>query len=302
MLKLFKIPFLSKTSEVERVSHPLTIVQQIHAEVDSIEDLLIQEANELINPNLINKDVLKKAERLKNLGFTSSSVVLSVEEETKVIQVQLGEIEKKKKLNGLVLYYKRTYPWQKFLTLEKFEEICKKYGLIYASVSRYLRDVPEKNLKEIENIKPLKTVDQDNEEVFIYITNAWSTYSGYDLINKKKFSCSFQDFSSYPNIDDKEVYNVIRKHIPNLPSATYIFSKAIVFKENKSGLYIAAPKVDFNLNDFELNANEIGYLTEEVIKELKDPIVFRFCKGGIQVISKWGLEARDEALVNPIEN
>ena len=35
------------------------------------------------------------------------------------------------------------------------------------------------------------------------------------------------------------------------------------------------------------------------VTEVKDPIVFEYCRGGmIRVISKWGLEGEDELLLN----
>jgi hypothetical protein len=33
-----------------------------------------------------------------------------------------------------------------------------------------------------------------------------------------------------------------------------------------------------------------------------DPIVFRFVRGGVLIISKWGLEAEDESLIIPEMN
>lgn len=61
---------------------------------------------------------------------------------------------------------------------------------------------------------------------------------------------------------------------------------------SKSGLFIAAPKSDFNLEG--LSKKGKGYFN---VFEIKDPIVFRYVRGGIQVITKWGLEADDDALV-----
>lgn len=39
----------------------------------------------------------------------------------------------------------------------------------------------------------------------------------------------------------------------------------------------------------------IEKITTQIV-EVKDPIVFRYVNGGIQVITKWGIEAEDKIL------
>jgi len=80
----------------------------------------------------------------------------------------------------------------------------------------------------------------------------------------------------------------------------YIFKRAEAKRINKSGLFICAPPSHFDLKTLS-KEGELGYFKVEKW-EINDPIVFRYCKGGVQVISKWGLEASDEALVNEINN
>lgn len=76
--------------------------------------------------------------------------------------------------------------------------------------------------------------------------------------------------------------------------STFTYTKIV-----KSGLFICAPQSHFDLDG--LKKNKFGFL--KVIKtEVKDPIVFRYCRGGVQVLSKWGLEADDELLYNEFEN
>lgn len=69
---------------------------------------------------------------------------------------------------------------------------------------------------------------------------------------------------------------------------------------DKSGLFIAAPSDDFNLKGLSKKSKH-GYFRVFETK-VKDPIVFRYVRGGIQVITKWGLEANDQSLVVPILN
>ena len=65
--------------------------------------------------------------------------------------------------------------------------------------------------------------------------------------------------------------------------------------EDRSGYFIAAPKEHFDLNGLTKNEQNKGFYKRTSVV-YKDPIVFRYVKGGIQVISKWGLEGNDEAL------
>ena len=64
-------------------------------------------------------------------------------------------------------------------------------------------------------------------------------------------------------------------------------------------MFITAPKSHFDLKD--LKSKGLGFF-DITITEVKDPIVFRYVKGGIQVLSKWGLEASDATLQNEILN
>lgn len=297
---MFEKLFKKKTSEdgiyPQEVHKVDPIVAEIHSAVDSVEDNLLKQAYELINSKDLSKERLKKAERLKNLGFLSSTEVVSVKRDTDAVMNE-------RELANLIVYYKSTYPFQKFLTLDSFEKICTKYGLTYMSVSRYKNDVPEKNLDEIEKAKPLKSSDSVKGLIYLHIIHPWSDREYADLIRGKKFECSFEDFSDVNNPTDSEVRRVLARTIPSFASTTgYIFSKAVIYKEDKSGLYIAAPRGDFDLIGVDDNLSEVGFVTRQVIAELTDPIVFRFCRGGIQVITKWGLEARDEALANEYEN
>ena len=116
------------------------LVQEIHDAFDNAQDELLVEAVEIINNNKVeNTEHIKQ---LMDLGFKNAKVV---QDASKKLQLAVTTAEKAE----LILYYKETYPFLKFLTYEKLEEICEKYSLIYAPVSNYIEDVPRKNLKEI---------------------------------------------------------------------------------------------------------------------------------------------------------
>jgi hypothetical protein len=62
--------------------------------------------------------------------------------------------------------------------------------------------------------------------------------------------------------------------------------------EKNRQLFIAADKSQFNLENLEKSENGLGFFNP-------DPIVFRYVKDGILIISKWGDEANDLELVVP---
>jgi hypothetical protein len=65
-------------------------------------------------------------------------------------------------------------------------------------------------------------------------------------------------------------------------------------------LFIAADKALFNLKGLEKSKNGFGFFKKHIPNP--DPIVFRYVKGGILIISKWGLEANDPELTVPEMN
>lgn len=81
----------------------------------------------------------------------------------------------------------------------------------------------------------------------------------------------------------------------NIPN--FIYRSAVVETIEKDGIFIAAPSSHFDLKGLSKKTQH-GFM--RVFKtEIKDPIVFRYVRGGIQVLTKWGLEANDPDLVVP---
>ena len=80
---------------------------------------------------------------------------------------------------------------------------------------------------------------------------------------------------------------------------TYLVQSINNITITRSGLFIAAPKSHFNLDGLKISGK--GFFNFVRI-EPKDPIVYRYVRGGIQVITKWGIESNDEGLVNETMN
>lgn len=224
------------------------LIKKIHTEFDEAQDKLLMEAQKLLSTTVEDKE-LEVAKRLEKVGFGSTPLAQKVyeREHTKVLAKKKAE---------LISYYKHTYPFLKFITIDELDRICKKYNLIYATVSRYIKDVPEKNLRDIENAQPLKEEDRYNADIYAQIK-----IEKQRLLNRDSLSSNF-----------------IR----------YLQSR---IDHEKEELFIAAPKDHFNLRG--LVQDGFGFFRPKV----KDPIVFRYVRGGVQIITKWGLEAEDPALI-----
>lgn len=269
------------------------IIQEIHDSFDGAQDELLKQAISIIEQH--KPELNDKAERLEKLGFIQSKSVVSNIESRKAL------ISSKKDAD-LVNYYKTSYPFLKFLKEEQLDTICEKYNLIYAPVDRYKEDVPEKNVAEIENAQPLNKTDE--------IQRVYRFTNRYDFEeNKYNQVIDFLGKSVFEEDELKELidqYKLGNNAINDIEGFIYWFSKktdivSYVFGNceviDKSGLFIAAPKSHFDLKG--LKKNKLGFFK---VKEVKDPIVFRYVKGGIQVLSKWGLEAYDDVLQHEILN
>lgn len=270
------------------------IIQEIHNSFDNAQDELLSQAKAIIE-SCENNDHLSKAERLKAIGFTQTELVKSAEKQKQRLVESRSDAE-------LVEYYKQNYPFQKFLKESQLDEICEKYNLVYAPVSKYLKDVPEKNLRDIENATDLKEGDSVGIEKTYELINRYKT-------NKDRFDkFNLQMNNGSPIYSEDKVKELTDNYHPDITTAVWVATGRfngihVDYKKttiNKIGLFIAAPKSHFDTSGL-TKKGKFGFMSVTV-REVKDPIVFRYCRGGIQVITKWGLEASDEMLVNEIEN
>lgn len=282
----------------------MTTVEKIHHEVDTAQERLLESALKTLSEIRDEKTtyIEGKAERLKKLGFSSSPLVIKNEKQ-KETRERLKKSTQKKA--DYILYYKRKYPFHKFLTEEELERICKKYSLIYAPVSNYVKDIPEKNLCEIEDMKEIEQEDVPEERFHLIGKKEFQVFMGrigYPdcKITKKELNKEVSKvYGSCPiNWDDptKETTGlfVLGRRFPN---SHHFFDKCEV--ENRTGLFIAAPKSHFNLVGLKKNKKGFFKIFES---EAPDPIIYQYVNGGLLVKTKWGDEASDPLVVNEINN
>lgn len=258
-------------------------IQQIHNEFECASDKLLKEANEIIAES--SKADVSKLNRLEALGFKQANNVKEIKQ--LVEKVKLSEEQVK-----TIQYYKEQYPFNKFITEEQVEIICKKYNLVCGGVDRYKGFVPEKNLKEIEGFKlkdPEKGLYADNG-MFFHNAEVFTEDGFYFHIRK---------------IREKNKYNYSFQKSPNNGDRFYASDKLNIFGYANKGdirftlvnpLHICAPIKDMDISGMDLNN---GY---KLAEHIPDPVVLHKVKFGYLVLSKWGAEASDPILLNEIDN
>lgn len=117
-----------------------TIEQQLNADVNSVQELLLMEAKRIL-AKTYTEDEIKTLNELKSLGFKNTQEQKAYEDWQKAQKVT---------------EYSEAYPMHKFITDGAVKEICEKYGLLLADVSDYQSDIPMDNQKAIVNFKVKK--------------------------------------------------------------------------------------------------------------------------------------------------
>lgn len=267
-------------------------VAEIHEAFDTAQDRLLEQANSVLGKATeyqVNK-LIDISKRLESIGFSNAAEVKKakpVVEKTNISKDQAKTIA----------YYKQTYPFLKFLTETELDRICDKYGLIYAPSQSYIGSVPEKNLADIEKAQKLNQLDVPRNEFgckfkfhgfgsAFYMDSRRAIKAGVPKILKDI------TFSHWGQADRwiRANYNI---------EGSYFVDEVINFENKKEGLFIAAPPDHFDTTGLEKKGKGFFNITKTVVK---DPIVFRYVRGGIQVLTKWGKEANDELLALDIDN
>ena len=239
---------------------PIT-VKQIHNEFDSAVEILISKALE-INPIDEEKHIT-----LKELGFAKSSHV-------KKMSYIIESREKNAKIAERVNYFSQHYPFNKFITAELAENICKKYGLVLGDASNFIGHIPDKNIKEISSFN-LRQEDMVKHVNYWYVTEYRGM--GYDIKRVEKGTPGA--IFGYPRWSQN----------------FYVSGES----ENEVD-YIKEPfKMVAPVKDFDMTGKRLSGV---YIQDIPDPIVLQPVDGGYLIVSKWGDEASDKDLVNETMN
>lgn len=297
---------------------PKVTVEQIHAEFDSAEERLRRQAEEILSNLEIPTEtaIERKAKLAEELGFVNSEVVVkakSIFERNKTIQRTLDMTRSQADTLEELKFH---YPNEKFLNVEELDRICEKYGLIHCPIVNYIKDIPEKNLVEIKNKKPLRyehaykqtvIVSDLNDlgEVLLKVLgkeeNPSFTYEEADKLNRYWITNNSGTYSITPdnwtNGDDWFTIGgqYFLRSIGKSPDSYPRYDKKTIVK--KDGLFIAAPNSHFDTKGLS-QKGKFGWFNVQTV-EVKDPVVFEYCKNGfIRIITKWGTDD-DQSYLDP---
>lgn len=251
------------------------IIEQIHEDFYSEVDKLLKYAKIKNDESYSNPTLVDKANRLRSLGFSSTKESKeSFKDEARVEELK-RENARKEGLREAILYFSNKYPMYKFITEDSVKKICKKYGLVYGDVSKYIGSVPEKNLREIENFKI------EDKDICARSFEEYFSLNGSDIISERLVPYKGKNESI---IDTRHNSSSIISYI----------------KHEILPLEIAAPLKDFKMEDSEIKDFKVSKI------EIPDPVVLQpiHFKGSKHylIVTAWGLEAEDELVINPTNN
>jgi hypothetical protein len=252
------------------------IVEEIHETFFTEVDKLLADAKIAKSLDTDMQSLIDKSESLKALGFTSTKEVKECKGEIVRLNTLKEENKAKKNLIEAINYFSFKYPNYKFITEDSVKKICDKYGLIYGTVDKYLGDVPDENLKHIQNFKISKDDDCYSKQ--------WRIEREYmslgkleDIVGISYFS--FKEYCKCRNFEEKD-YDFIHR--------TY-----------SCPLEIVAPQKDFNLEGVGVKVIEHQIVAPDPI--VLKPVVFNRMKYYL-IVTAWGLEAADELVINANHN
>lgn len=267
------------------LQNEVEVIEAIHKDFDTAPERLLQEAKDILaNPKV---DVTLKSERVSKLGFGSARAVKIA---TELVHKNMAAPKLIEKIN----YFKQHYPFNKFITEDEVKRLCEKYGLLFGESSKYIGDIPDKNLTEIENFKlreedftervPNYTDMSDLVAQYISGTQMYFTpaqertediqglwFAKPRQSGRRQWEMEYDPYAAFPKEEEKDVKK-----------------KAAAFK-------IVASVKDFDTTYMTITD---GYRLEHI----PDPVVLQPVDGGYLIVSKWGLEGQDENLVNEINN
>lgn len=184
------------------------------------------------------------------------------------------------------------------ISFEQFEKLCKKYRLETGLISEYTGIIPNKNIKEIQNVKEKvnyfnKPLNGFEKSAYIWKvtecengTNDDDIFSDFTEWIKSKHNLIYSDRNEY-NFDGSLWLDDVKNVNSDIPSNVKHYRYESLFKIRgylikKDTLFIACPP------------EQLKEQSLKITKKAIDPIVFQYSPYGIVVHSVWGEEAEDE--------
>lgn len=170
----------------------------------------------------------EKGMRLKKLGFINTKCV-------KEAEVEMTKLTQAEDLVSAINHFGVKYPNYKFITEKSVENICSKYGLVLLEINRLISDVPDKNLKEIEDFK----IDED-DECFMYRDERTPYINYMTNAEYKKLSEKFAII--------KCPLEIVLPEYGMENGSPFIVLKPVIFNKRKHYLIVTAWGINHKMN------------------------------------------------------
>lgn len=254
---------LKETRTVVRTA-ALVPVEVIHDEFFSAgeelgkeSEALLEKCKEILQND--NEDILLK---VSDLGFIQA----------KNIKGKADAIINRRKAQQHLIYlseYERVYPFNRFITKDAVEAICKKYNLYVCDAEKFIGEIPVKNQMDIAKFQVYE------EDVPTALLPGWRNGLG-GFISSGAWTLSWGE--DEPTIKVPELV----EHKAGLGN-----------QRAGCSLEVIAPLKEINTKGMQIRDRRVM---------TKDPIVLQPVKGGYLIITAWGAEANDVEVQNPKMN
>lgn len=239
------------------------------------------------------QDVRNAYDRLLKLGMgqtqNARALQIRVEANDKAIRDQ-------QKAKSLIYFVKNVHehfgPRTVLVSYAAFNDLCKRYNLVQGTLSDYCGVIPERNVRDIENVlAKIPTFhfngqlnmrdDMISRDYYIYVTGADLHYEHADL---KKFINDHHNILRLRQRASEHKNYWFPKDVLGYQYGEYgHLSKIYGHQIKQDTLFIACPKQYLKNPDIKIQPKPI------------DPAVFQFTPYGILVHTIWGEEAEDVA-------
>lgn len=286
MLKLFnKVKLEIKSQDLKPITSK-EIQDEMHKELRFLlENNQIEViTNEVTAFKEKNRHILTKADRLASLGFVNTPSIVVKQQLSEQIKSKEKQLELEETEVGLTQEYALEFPGYKFVPDRIFTNVKEKYDLYTASPNRYIKEIPEKNLSEIEAFLP--AIKDTHEFGYVY-RGSWSRGEDWNVSQRGTEQAMRERLNNY----EKVRLNRDGSFSRNSPNFDYQVRKRTDLFE------ITAPISHFNLEDSEIKDRTIRNK-----RPVEDPIVSHKVRGGYIIVTVWDKEAEIPEIQNPINN
>jgi len=223
----------------------------------------------------LQTELLEKSNKL--LGIKKSKRdIANLEQYKKLKKIGFNNFQLKKKSSIL------KFPSFKILHSTVINEICKKYGLFFGTIDRFIAEIPKKNAEEIlKNYNYLESIISKDDEIYeIHYSTFFNRYKS-KTISKEKFI-------NEHGLDNFDLLKKAKKI--KLSKTNYEYYPAPI------KIKVLAPLKDFDLKGTKIKNNKI-------VKKVEDPIVVGKISNKLWIVlSAWGPESNDVNIFNEFNN